>query len=442
MDLARLLDLMAHRGVSRVFVKRLASNDNSKQQIYAGPGFAALNIFPNGGITEAPHVVGSVRPRFYSPVAFHWMLPSGELSRAPDAKLILYPRYPEVRLSGFLRGAASAPSEVMSSRQSGRVLLIGIRDADGAMIGFVDTADSVIRRQIDGLGAVPQVGIFGVIGVSRVTPIVDWRSELLRELGRVAGKGWIPGKRLGKGGLIGPCNNRNCGGLTLEAELGVAENSSSSPDFHGWELKAHAVRNLVANAGGPITLMTQEPTRGHYAEAGFRSFMTRYGYPDRSGIPDRINFGGIFRVGQRAALTGLTLWLEGFERATGRVDLETGQLALRDDAGVVALSFPISQLLDHWAKKHAQAAYVPYLLGVGVPNRYSYGQHVRLGVGTDGLRFLRAIADGVIYYDPGPKLENASSSNPSEKRRSQLRVASADVPSLYEAMTTETVDPR
>lgn len=439
MELSRLLRILADHDVSRVYLKTLAANDNSKQQVYAGPGFGALNVFPNGGIEEAPPIKGSRRPRFYARVNFSWLAPNGELARAPQTKLILYPKYPEVRLSGFLSRAAFAPSEVMTSRQNGRVLLIGVRDSDGALIGYVDTAGSLLRRQLDGLGVIPQVGVFRMLSVSPAAPVIDWRKELLKELGRVAARGWVEGKRLSAPGVVVPCYNQNCGGLTLEAELGIVANASALPDYHGWELKAHSVRNLRTNVGGPITVMTQEPTGGFYGTAGFQPFMRRYGYPDRSGITDRVNFGGVFKVGHRAPLTGLTMTLDGYDPATGIVDLTTGQLALRSDSGDVALSFPVRQLLDHWASKHALAAYVPYVPKGDRRREYLYGTRVRLGVGTDGLRFLRAISTGVVYYDPGPKLENASSPRPTEKRRSQLRVTCADVPQLYETMTTETV---
>ena len=47
--------------------------------------------------------------------------------------------------------------------------------------------------------------------------------------------------------------------------------------------------------------------------------------------------------------------------------------------------------------------------------------------------FLKAFAAGSIYYDPAIKVENASSPKPDIKRRSQFRVAHADVPLLYKA---------
>ena len=45
--------------------------------------------------------------------------------------------------------------------------------------------------------------------------------------------------------------------------------------------------------------------------------------------------------------------------------------------------------------------------------------------------FLKTLAEGVIYYDPGIKLENASSELSKQKLRSQIRVSSRDLSLLY-----------
>ena len=56
--------------------------------------------------------------------------------------------------------------------------------------------------------------------------------------------------------------------------------------------------------------------------------------------------------------------------------------------------------------------------------------------GTDTA--LRAFAAGTMYYDPGIKLENASTDKPKPKKRSQFRVASKNIAALYE--TVEAVE--
>ena len=94
-------------GTSRVFFKLLAENDNSKQQIYLGANFEVLTFFPHGTITAYP-MLGE--PNFKAPLEFYWTDPDS-VERAHGAQLILYPQYPEVRLSGFLAGTRTAPSK-------------------------------------------------------------------------------------------------------------------------------------------------------------------------------------------------------------------------------------------------------------------------------------------------------------------------------------------
>ena len=138
----RILDHMAAHGATRFYAKQLAPNDNSKNQVYLGGGFGALNIIPHGEIEEdGSQVAGSVRDRAKAPVDFWWMDEKG-ISPAPDAQLILYPKYPEVRMSGFLRGAGRAPAPLMRSRDEGRVLFFGVC-TNGRVIGRVVGRETV-----------------------------------------------------------------------------------------------------------------------------------------------------------------------------------------------------------------------------------------------------------------------------------------------------------
>ncbi len=61
---------------------------------------------------------------------------------------------------------------------------------------------------------------------------------------------------------------------------------------------------------------------------------------------------------------------------------------------------------------------------------YKYGNSVLLGTGTDFQLFLQQMALGNIYYDPGIKLENISTS-PKVKKRSQFRIRSRYLQNLY-----------
>jgi hypothetical protein len=56
---------------------------------------------------------------------------------------------------------------------------------------------------------------------------------------------------------------------------------------------------------------------------------------------------------------------------------------------------------------------------------------LQLCMGTDFDMFLRALASGVVYYDPGLKLEDIHSAKPRSKRRSQFRVRHGDLQVLY-----------
>jgi hypothetical protein len=71
---------------------------------------------------------------------------------------------------------------------------------------------------------------------------------------------------------------------------------------------------------------------------------------------------------------------------------------------------------------------------VGVERQYLYGNKIRLCEGTDFLHVLGGIRSNKIYYDPGIKLENASG-KPTIKRRSQFRIKSGDIDSLYSQVT-------
>jgi hypothetical protein len=141
-----------------------------------------------------------------------------------------------------------------------------------------------------------------------------------------------------------------------------------------------------------------------------------------------LNFGGIFRAGVRHPGTGLTLRVHGYD---GKVAEPDGSVSITDDLGLVAASWKFAALAKLWNRKHAQAVYVPAECRTVPTREYRYGSHVNLGEGTDFLRLIAAVAGGFVYYDPGIKLEGASTEKPSTKRRSQFRIKAGNLPSLY-----------
>jgi hypothetical protein len=238
---------------------------------------------------------------------------------------------------------------------------------------------------------------------------------------------------LGSDGLILPCNAPQCGGLTLEAELGIAKNSKSEPDLYGWEIKQHNVRDFNRLDSGVITLMTPEPTGGYYKQQGVASFIRKFGYVDKLGRIDRLNFGGIHTFGITQQTTGLTIRLAGYDITKQRILDANGSVELVDGSDNIAASWSFSGLLTHWTRKHEKAVYVPSQCQKQPERMYRYGSKVRLAMRTDFLLFLRAMSQGVIYYDPGIKLEGTKTGC-KVKRRSQFRVYSRNIPRLYESV--------
>ena len=96
-----------------------------------------------------------------------------------------------------------------------------------------------------------------------------------------------------------------------------------------------------------------------------------------------------------------------------------------------AVRWSFVHLLQHWMKKHNKACYIPSMISKAEPKKYRYGETVMLGTGTQFELLLKQLAKTSIYYDPGIKMEMASSIRPAIKRRSQFRIKSGDLSSLY-----------
>ena len=426
---------MAGNDRLRLYAKKLAPNDNSKNQVYLGGGFGALNIIPHGPIeTDSSENAGSIRDRAKADVVFSWMTTEGPV-RAPGAQLILYPKYPEVRMSGFLKGSRRGPSEVMASREPGRVLFIGVLPG-GKCLGLAVFSSHPLAKELETVRNPENSGVF--VDLSNYqTGLVDTKASLLETLCSISRKGWLDSKKLGGDGIAMSYAARNGGGYTLEAELGISPNSHAEPDFLGWEVKQYGVTNFAElKAKSPVTLMTPEPSGGDYRDLGVDEFLRRYGYPDKGGIADRINFGGIYANNSDFHKdTNLALRLTGYNATSDKIDDLGGGLVLVTREGKIAAKWDFSNMIDHWNRKHAKAVYVPSLASES-PARYRYSNVVNVCEGTDFLLFLKAVSSGVIYLDPALKLESASLPNPAVKRRNQFRIRQSAIHSLYHSALT------
>lgn len=441
MTLQKLFEIFRNNRVQQSYIKRLSPNDNSKNQPYFGGDLAVLNMLPAGELVAEQ--TSSEKPsrsstRFKAPLDFKWIDNSGNIYPAPNAQLIFYPQYPEMRFSGFLRGCEKAPSELMDphkrGREEGRVLLLGVNDT-GEIFGYVSDAKSSVSRELSG---------YKTVGTDSVLEKLEWlhtqedsRKVLLENLKRIHESGWIAGKRLLSNGSHVVCDsNPNCGGYTMEAELGISANGYSEPDFMGWEVKQYGVNDWKSRSH-VITLMTPEPDAGIYSDNGVMEFLKRFGYPDRTGKPDRQNFGGVYKFGIPVPRTGLRLELLGYDTESEKIIDSTGGIALMSPGDEIAAMWQYSKLIDHWKRKHAQTVYIPSMR-TEKPYHYRFGKDVTLCRGTDFMAFLKAVSAGSIYLDPAIKAEGYSTASPAVKRRNQMRISFKNINDIYHHI--ETVD--
>ena len=416
--------MQAH-GAVRLLVKELAPNDNSKNQPYLASdhSLSGFSIIP-------ARDVSAVGRNFRADVDFAWLDEAGNAWPAPHAKVIQYRRYPEIRLSGFLLGCKKPPSELMNTREAGRVLFLGVTGS-GAVAHVVGPGSALAAetRAIIASGRTTRVSALYelpmALGVSN-------EQMLLRRLADIHAAGWISGKRLRADGQVVPYGARNAGGMTLEAACGVAANSIPLPDYLGWEVKGLGARDYRKPApGSAITLITVQPRGGFYAEHGVVEFIKRFGYPDKSGKPDRLNFGGRYLFGVPVPLTGARLLIEGYQPESG-IEPD-GRLVLVMSDGTEGATWPFADLLEHWTQKHARAVFVPYERSApGDPTAFRYGPQVLLGWDSDLTRFVHQMWLGNANYDPACKLEGVSTVAPKAKHRHQFRTRLSKLEGLYD----------
>lgn len=426
MLIAEVIEMMARHGARQIICKALSPNDNSKNQVYVAGSLDILNVLPMEDVREADSEGGASVLK--AALRLYWVGPGAAPEQAPHAQLILYPQYPEVRLSGFLRGTKHAPNGIMVSREPDRTLFLGV-GTGGEIYAFAGNDPKLAAA----VRALPSDTLYGAFKSAVGGRAHEARERLLAKLHGISKLGWLPAQKLSAGGTLEPCRGPNCGGLTLEAQFGISPNGRSEPDFEGWELKTHTVAGFDRSPTSHLTLMTPEPTTGVYRDEGAAQFVRKFGYTDSS-TPDRLNFSSPHRINERNARTTLTLRLDGYRDC--RIENPSGSLVLVDDNDNVAAGWPFAGLLSHWNRKHAQAAYVANMCR-GKPNaEYLYGDSWRLGEGTDFARFLHAVSMGQIIYDPGIKLEGAFGERPQLKRRNQFRIRSKDLGSLYASFRT------
>jgi hypothetical protein len=439
-------------GCSTVLIKKLARNNNDKNQVYFHHNPDLLNSLfdltfgyreksrsaKKNGRTEGSQIAEAVFNNF------SWISSSGTLHRVPHCKGILYAQYPEVRLSGFRAESGIMPysmsiAYVKSQSKTERFLAIGA-DVEGRAFGLmlVDPQKFLYREFLD-------LPYFAGSKICRHLQIeFSTASDQLRQILalKIAGKD-VKGCRLTATGETRPFTATQVHGYTLEHELGIASNASKEGDFRGIELKCYTQPKL--------TLFTPEPDGGLYAES-FEKFMMKYGYSKETVY----RFTGIHRVGSIAERSGLSLVV--LCSPKGSIDgsimdydvsrpfhdqLTNLHVSLLDDENQVAASWSLTRLLNNWGVKHNEVVYIPASVkdndvieefNCGFTKRVWFGREFLWCKKTSLEKMIHAIAAGVIFLDPAPKLNPEI---PKEnKRRSQWRVNDIrrDSKSLYESV--------
>jgi hypothetical protein len=415
-SLHSVIENMRSLGAERIYSKKLAANDSSRGQYYVGAAnsFNTFNLLPHSytWLDTSPPKYSN----FKASLIFRWMDDEGSTFLAPGAQLILYPNYPEVRLSGLTKGTHWSPESVIMERSDadGRLLILGVCP-DGTILGYGMNAED--RSSEYQKYVVDRLGVFDQLSLPDRNP----EGKLLEGLKEIHREGWIPGRKLEADGSVVDYDRSNGAGYTLEACLGIRPNAECRPDFEGWELKAHS--------SNPITLFTPEPDGGFYAEEGAKQFIRQHGYPSSS-EDGRLNFSSRHRAGQTNEKTNLEL--TGYSLEEQSIEDPAGGLKLLDEDGNVAAMWSFAKLLSMWKNKHGRAVYVPYERREQDGRyEYRYGPNVRVAWGTDFRNFLTALKRNAAFFDPGSKLTGIDTGSPNVKVRSQWRIPPDEIGLLY-----------
>lgn len=411
MDFNQLCSCLKQYSASGFIFKELSENDNSKNQVYLGGSYEVLQEIPHGAIVTYSDCK---RPNMKAKLDLWWIDDKGSVSNAPGAQLILYPKYPEVRLSGFLQGCRNAPSnhfkvikrEERTGDRDGRVLVMA--PVGERIYAYLAPRGSSIAAHLIGL---PHDGLFGHVEFG----YEDSKTELIRHLRIQYATNPHELVRMFPDGEIRPYKARNAAGYTLEASFGIIPNGTPEPDFKGWELKCYG--------SSSVTLMTPEPDGGLYEKLGTRDFVEQYGHVAEDG---GMYFTGPYRATENTKFgSPRKLVVEGFNIEDGKIEDVDGAIVLLQDEDTELATWSFSHLLGHWGRKHNKACYVRY--EKESDTQINYLPKVFLGEGTSPIFLLRAILANVVIYDPGSRVKLDGSM----KARSQFRINHKDLCLLY-----------
>lgn len=411
-------------GCSQVFIKVLSKNqDNEKNQIYLGSRLEIFSVLP--GKVTVGLASASVEKRKSSKgeskleleLLFYWITQGG-LGEAPNAKLINYFQYPEIRFSGFLSQSEAAPDALRRALQAKfgqRVLLLGTSGEKvyGLVLSEKDNGD------LSALISAPywlNQRLIRVLETKQNKEKAVNPLKLADEILKLAGVEHTSRSLKVEGASPIPWRGTQGAGYTLEALLGVVRNGKAAPDKYGFEIKS--------SLSSPITLMTTQPDGGVRSEFGLKKFLKLFGW---LGAKDdgSLRFNGKHSPKGSTARSGLKMIVTNWD-STNQVPEGSKEPAVQlvdKKTKVVAAEWSFMKLGSSWARKHAGAIYVEARSlnkdGGKHPSHYIFGPNIYVCMGTTPLKIISGIESGLVYLDPGDRL----SADGSSKSRTQWRMS-------------------
>jgi hypothetical protein len=453
-NLAAIIKQLSELKASKAFLKILPKNANDKNQIYWASSFSSL--YNNFGLTLAERgsstslTKSSSKPGMNIPEAvfndFSWVKSDGSLIKAKNVKAIIYPQYPEARLSGFQTIENTIPQSLSiaytkENPNKKRLLVLGCLPG-GACVAliFIDLSETLIEE----IATLP--GLDGSKVCKLLQLNFDFSASLFQQLSKIVSRP-MKGCRLDGFGQTLPFTGTQVCGYTLEHALDIAPNSDKDGDLYGIELKTHTKVK--------VTLFTPEPDFGLYAES-FNDFMLQYG--NDKGTSGEYRLTGLHRANERCNSSGLTLKVREYRIAkkdgsdTSKPDwvrdargdkqsfaynpatsltskMDAVEVVLIDDKGFIAAGWSLERLMNNWGVKHNEVVYLsakkidnpnPDEARAGFAYQVSFAPVVLWCRETSAEHLLQAIGSGVIFLDPAPKYVPSDPSK--NKRRAQWRV--------------------
>jgi hypothetical protein len=418
------LEALRVKGSDYVLVKLLSdAQDNEKNQIYLGGSSVVFQRVPGKEIQTTSSKSAkklSKNPNFLKiaqSIDFSWVDPHGSY-QAPNTKMIFYPQYPEIRLSGFLNGAKKAPKAIRRAFQGNfgkRYLMLGI--AKHNVFGILVTSNQTAGCHA--LDSLPTWSSSKILRIKKLKIGMDSLdgARLVREIKKIASTGPHNSVTLEKhGSKPKPFSGWQGGGYTLEALLGIPRNAISAPDKYGFEIKTFNKSS--------ITLITTEPDFGIRQSDGLKVFLNRFGW---KGAKDdgSLRFNGRhYLEGKSTARSNLRLTIENWDIANNQPS-GTGKPRIRlvNSKNEIAAGWSLDKLTDAWMKKHSGAIYVetsPIKSSTEkYPRAYDFKGRLYKCEGTSTVKLIKALLDGIIFLDPGDReLEGGEG-----KKRTQWRLA-------------------